>query len=222
MRFGLTLGLSFAWLLAAPLRADPIVSQTGFLTGGFGVITEQTFTLSWTQASSYSDVAISATIGWPGGTFPIPPLSGTATLTNHVGPGTTAANEIASASFTAPSNGFTDQNLFLGLNLTGGTYYLILSANGDNNPFWADTSSSAGGSLTTGQGVSFNGFFFSGDGNADPALDTFISEPIDFLFSVSGTAVVPESSTNLAPFLATLTLLAVTIKRRGRRCVSRM
>ena len=231
-RFGARCGMTIApglallsgFFVAAPLLADPIVSEAGNVSGGVGLFNHgtfaQTFMVSWTQANLSTDVAISATIGWPQGTFPVPPLSGTAILTNHIGPGTTAANEIASASFTAPSDTFTDENLFLGLSLTGGTYYLILSANGANNPVWADTiSNSPGSSLTTGQDVSFNGFFISGDTNADPALDTFVPDTRALLFSVSGTAAVPESSTWLVciPVSAALGALGVKQRRNSRR-----
>jgi hypothetical protein len=138
---------------------------------------------------------------------------------NRVGPGASAANEIASAPFMT-ALGFTDTNLFLGLNLSGGTYYLVLSSN--DGPFWAN---SAAGSLTvlsTAPGVQFNGNYISFDEDAYPPTEMFSSDPRDFLFSVSGTAVVPESSTILAPVLAALTVLALKIKPCLRRRASRM
>ncbi len=211
--------IGFAVLALSSVAADTIVSRTGPVSGGAALLVNQTIMTSWTQSSAYSDVSISATLGWPEGSpTPPPVLAGTAYLMNQVGPGASGANEIASAPFTT-ALGFTDTNLFLGLNLGGGTYYLVLSSN--DGPFWANSVGPLT-TLSTAPGVQFNGNYISFDEDAYPPSEMFSSDPRDFLFSVSGSAVVPESSTRFAPFLAALTVLALRIKPCLRRRARRM
>jgi hypothetical protein len=84
---------------------------------------------SWTQTVSTTNTAIGAIV------TKIATETGTphAWLMNQVGPGTTAANEIASADFSAPTiPNYSDlttapyTTLFTGLSLAQGTYYLVL------------------------------------------------------------------------------------------------
>jgi hypothetical protein len=195
--------------IASPVAADRIVSVTGTVTGGTALLADQTIMTSWTQSADYSNVSISATLGWPQGSpTPPPTLNGTAYLTNRVGPGTTAANEIASAPFSA-GLGFVDTNLFLGLNLSGGTYYLVLASH--DGPFWLNSSSSV---LTSAPGVSFNGDYTTTSQDAYPPAEPFFTDTRHFLFSVSGTAAVPEPSTYLICILVSTAVAAFGSNQR--------
>ena len=88
-------------------------------------------------------------MGWP-------PLTGNAYLMNAIGPSATVANQLAIASISitgdpnASLNGIM-VNLFSGLSLQAGTYYLVLSGNGTgNNGGWLIPNAP---STTVGAGV---------------------------------------------------------------------
>lgn len=108
-------------LLAAIAPAATIVSrdaspsQLGFAPGWQAV--------SWTQTGSYTNESISARTQT---TIAFNQSTGTAYLLNSLGPGTTAANELA------PPVGFTTgpspTPLFSGLTLGPGTYYLLIDS----------------------------------------------------------------------------------------------
>ncbi len=105
--------------------AIPVSRATFFLGGQFS----NAVAASWTQAASFSNITIDASLVSIDGSF----RSGTAYLTNAIGSGTTPASEIvAPADFMAPlGNPFGPVPLtvlFSGLNLGSGTYYLVLSA----------------------------------------------------------------------------------------------
>jgi hypothetical protein len=131
------LALVTAALFAVPLSsgAGVIVSVTDlavpvnrgafFLGGEFSNVVAA----SWTQNESFSGVTIDASIVSIDSSF----RNGTAYLMSMIGPGTTPASEIVPpVSFTAPvGNGFGEVPLtvlFSGLNLSAGTYNLVLTA----------------------------------------------------------------------------------------------
>jgi hypothetical protein len=105
--------------------ATPVNRATLFLGGQFS----NAVAVSWTQAASFSNVTIDASLVSTDDGF----RSGTAYLMSAIGFGTTPASEIvAPADFTAPfGNQFGSVPLtvlFSGLDLGPGTYYLVLSA----------------------------------------------------------------------------------------------
>src|SRR5712692_2522479 len=83
----------FALGFALPARSDAtVISVTGPAANNpIGIFPDQSIAVSFTIGTSYSGVTISADL--------IGSFSGTAYLTDQIGPGTTAANQIASASF---------------------------------------------------------------------------------------------------------------------------
>jgi hypothetical protein len=101
------------------------VNRASFFVGGSNMNVVAT---SWTQAASFSNVFIDASLFSAESDF----LSGTAYLMRAIGPGTTSASEVvAPEDFTAPfvgTNPVPLTVLFSGLNLGPGTYYLVLSA----------------------------------------------------------------------------------------------
>ena len=118
--------LCLAWLCAGALHAATLLGITtpppfaGLTGSGY-------FVTSWTQTSTWTNVAIAMPLldgrpGSPGGT------QGHAYLVNRVGPGTTAAHNMAPPlAVTGLGSSFTDTTLWTGLTLPPGTYYLILA-----------------------------------------------------------------------------------------------
>jgi hypothetical protein len=121
--------------------------------------------VSWNQANAYNSVSISFS-----GNGTVSTATGTAYLTTLMGPGTTMADEIASAAFSAPAGPSSPISLFSGLNLFAGSYYLMVFADPGSQIAWDATNSP---STTLGTGVTLNfptadGEYFSGDGAYAP------------------------------------------------------
>jgi hypothetical protein len=107
-------------LLSASAFAGTIVSrdaspfQVGYGPGWQAV--------SWTETATYTNVAVSALVGT---TIGFQQSTGTAYLLNNLGPGTTAANQVAApVAFTTGGS----MQLFSGLTLGPGTYYLLIDS----------------------------------------------------------------------------------------------
>ena len=126
-----------AFAAVSHLHADVIVSLTGTSAGGgssLGGIFPQVLVSSWSSVNAYSDVTVSAELG----TFD-PTTTGTAYLMNMIGPGTTTANQIATADYTVSSPNSTLIPLFTELDLLPGSYYLVLTGPTNGNAFWRQT-----------------------------------------------------------------------------------
>ncbi|MGA2255528.1 MAG: hypothetical protein ABSG53_12765, partial [Thermoguttaceae bacterium] len=106
------------FVLPVPLRAAIIISTDGQGNAGYGLLDEYVRAAGWSQTSTYSGVTITAEIdpGIGSGT------SGTAYLMTQIGPGTTSAEQIATASFSATGSAFSPalNTLFTGLTLGPG------------------------------------------------------------------------------------------------------
>ncbi len=89
----------------------------------------------WTLTTGYQNVSITAplvdaTLGGP-----IAGTEGTVYLVNQVGPGTTAANNVAPpVTITGLTFNFTTQTLWTGLTLPAGTYYVVWVPAHTNSP----------------------------------------------------------------------------------------
>lgn len=188
-----------------------------------GSATTRTAAVSWTLNQTYTNVNVSA---WLFGTEQY-----TAFLTNSIGPGTTAANNVAVpvTNFSQPSDlpfPGTPTQLFSSLTLTPGTYYLIVQAlnNNDGGVLWE---SKAGLSPTFGAGVTGGEFFHaSNDGQfgslnaAFAPASTFAQPSIggSVYYSVTGDS---QSSDAATPEPATMAivgagLLVLGLARRKR------
>lgn len=87
----------------------------------------QVLMASWTSSFAFNNVSIFGEVsGDLGSTI-------TAYLTTQVGPGTTVANQVASATITPPSTETPGVLLLSGFNLGPGTYYLVLSGPATGN-----------------------------------------------------------------------------------------
>jgi hypothetical protein len=212
-------------LAMAPIEATTIVSETGLFGPNFiGVNGGIGLEVSWSSSSLYTNVTIAA------GILPRNPF-GTETffLTTQIGPGTTVANEIAENTVTLPAGPPAMFNIFSGLTLAPGNYFLVLGGPFIFGFFWATTDSPT---LTTDLGTTFDG-----TGVADPnceteidgtfscpyvpatTFDTGMQSQFNFLFDVSGTPVgtpAPEPTSTTLVCVGLLALGAV-ITRDLRR-----
>jgi hypothetical protein len=159
IRHSVALGTLLLATLFAPRAKADIYSVTGpagvgYYLGGSGP--DQVLVSSWTQTGSWTNVSISAELGNAANYGNSGGDTISVYLTNQIGPGTTVANQIASASVSPATVDETD-TLFTGLSLGAGTYYLVLGAPGQFAE-WYGTSSPT---VTTGAGVSGNGDSFA-------------------------------------------------------------
>ncbi|MBI4902971.1 MAG: hypothetical protein HY820_05005 [Acidobacteria bacterium] len=182
--------------------------------------------VSWTQSVSYTNVSISAYLF-----ANVPALAGQpeqykAYLTNIAGPGTTAANNIASPvtgagiPFVAPAPG-SPTLLFSGLTLGPGNYLLTIQAlnTSDGGLLWE---SKAGLVPTVGAGVAYGALSLAMSDGSIGQLDAGFAPASSFaqlspngtvMFEVSGDLVAPEP-TNL--LLCGAGFLALGLLRRYR------
>jgi hypothetical protein len=165
----------------------------------------ETLAQSWQQTSEATDVQITALL-WSNGTSA---STVTAYLTTDIGPASSAADMIAESSVSI-LGGSTSAILFTGLDLPGGTYYLVLSgAEVDDTWSVGDLAS-----MSLGTGDSLSGTYYSsGAGIPSITQDTFypfVEPGQGALMSVTGTPVVttatPEPSSTTLAFVAILAL----------------
>lgn len=192
-------------LLLPASHAATIVSVTDPAPPSGTVLNLQVAAVSWTSSGPTTDVSISANVRYQ---TTVNTLN--AYLTTSVGPG---AAIVASTTLTVANAGFADVQLFSGLSLNAGTYYLVLSG---TQVVWALSSAPT---VTTFAGVVNNPELFANGANGSPDFvtppnsvlvptSTFTSDR--HLYSVTGTPT-PEPST-LA--FAAAGLLLLRLRRR--------
>src|SRR5271170_4119625 len=117
---------TICFLPSVPLDAETIISTDVGTTGCcYSILNIYNAEGGWSLSNTFDDVTITAEIDPGTGSG----LSGTAYLMTQIGPGTTVADQIGSATFTASGLTFTPQlnTLFTDLTLGPGNYYLVLS-----------------------------------------------------------------------------------------------
>jgi hypothetical protein len=187
----------------APLYADVVViSQTLASPADNGSALSYA---SWTQASTYSNVAISAMLMSRTGTG-----NGTFYLMSQVGAGTASTNppQLASVAVSSSSSTFASVPLFSGLTLGPGTYYLVFNAP-DLTLRWG-TGTVAGTTITVAAGVTANATGNVTVINAYPPASTFATtSKFKDLFTATGILGLVSSVPALSPWglLLTATLL---------------
>ena len=203
--------LLFAATSSSALHAGTLLSVNfGGSGGAFGtVITDTAFGVAhWRLATAYSGVNIS-----------IDPLSlccgipdlGTAYLTTAIGPGTTAAQEIANTTFH-----FVGGLVFTGLSLGPGDYYLTIARTAqqaaDSGPLeimfgWGGWETI---SVSAAPGVTHFSDYYSNPGGAYPPGSDFgvLSGGFGYEITEAGSGTVPEPS---SIFLLTGGILALSI-----------
>ena len=105
---------------------------------------------SWSATNAYTGVAISFQGNSFGGLGSVPE---TAYLMTKIGPGTTVAQQVATSNFSSPA-GLGTINIFSGLSLGPGTYYLVLVGLKDPRAFggWEGTDNPGNIALVTDTG----------------------------------------------------------------------
>lgn len=167
------------WAALASLNAQvTVVQRSGPQTTAYSIFANQALGVTWSQASPFTGVSVFATIGGV-------PGSGFAYLTNRIGPGATAAaNEIASTPVSFPAAS-TETQLFSGLSLPAGTYYLSLAGNGS----WGSSSTPT---VNKAAGVTLFADYATFTPEAYPPSSSVFNTSTNLIFRV--TAAVPESS----------------------------
>jgi hypothetical protein len=200
------LALSLLFTVSVGMRADAITIlsvQTGnnsaVALGGSGFLGE-----SWSSSNTYANVTISATVSRAPCCPTDPIVYVTAYLTSEIGPGTTLADQIATATVAVPGFGFTFTTLFSDLTLGPGNYFLTLAATDPTNGgtvAWGYTTTPADAEVVADTGVARLGDYRT-SGIPDlayPPASGFIGDPSWNGLQVTGDAVsqVPEPSTFL-------------------------
>jgi hypothetical protein len=97
----------------------------------FGFGNQAVLIEGWSQAATYANVSITMPLqdNTAGGPIPSPGLEGTIYLMNQIGPGTTAANQMAPpvliTGLVAANPTFETRMPFSGLTLPAGNYYIV-------------------------------------------------------------------------------------------------
>jgi hypothetical protein len=191
--------------------AATIISTDGQGNAGYGILYgSQVDEAGWSQTSTYSGVTITAEID-PG---TAPGTSGTAFLMTQIGPGTTSAEQIATASFSATgaANSPVLNTLFSGLTLGPGDYDLVL---GPSLGLGWETAT-AGITPVTAPGVAFVSDDYGTSAGYPPASSFSSKLGNDLEFTVSGTAV-PEPATLALLGSALLGLGMIHLRGRGAK-----
>ena len=181
-----------------PVRADTILSVTGVHGSTLSLgAANQTLAASWSSTVTYSNVSIGFQSNFG-------PFNGTAFLMTQIGPGTTSAQQVGSSSYSVISGSPSLTNLFSGLTLGPGTYFLVV-ASAPLSPGGWDTPFTAGSAVvSTGAGVSRGAQLIVNDSLGSlnlaylPASSfTPLNSVYDLEFQVTGSpaAQVPEPST---------------------------
>jgi hypothetical protein len=212
--FSLTLLSALAFFPAAmPMFGEIIVSDTAGGTSGSSSAFQ---VVSWTQTETFTSVSIEAQLK-----SNLPTQStGTAYLSNDIGPGAGSGNLLDT--FAVSTNNNADGvliPLFSGLTLGPGTYYLSLLGNG--GLYWTE----AGSPVQTLNGATQGPDLISTGPIGTPAISTGFNDSTTghLLFQVSGTPAVstatPEPSTIVLLVACLGSMVFARRLRKGRVAV---
>jgi hypothetical protein len=217
--------LGIVTLLSAnvALHAANIFNVTG--PTPFNITGEIADVISWGQSTAYTNVTITMPLADVTGGGPIGGVEATVYLMNQVGPGTTAANQVAApVSILGLGASFTTRTLFSGLTLPPGNYYIVVVRTTTAS---AAVEGSSTPTVTAGSGVADRGdgvtFTLAGYPPASNFTPTPLQLPTNVFITVTGDATTlpptpaPSSLILLLTGLAGAGLYGTTRKfaRRG-------
>ncbi|MGE8317766.1 MAG: hypothetical protein ACN6O3_03410 [Comamonas sp.] len=198
---------------AGALQAATLYNVTG--PDPFGFVNQHVMPMAWSQTNTYTNVTISAPLADFSNGGPIGGTEGTVYLVNQIGPGTTAANNVAPpVTVSGLTASFATRQLWTGLTLPPGTYYVVF-ASANNDPMSMSPQGSSNPVYTLGTGVTsanisgmstFDSAFppasqFGGDGDPFPG---------NLFLTVTGDAgPVPAKTAAAVPLLGTEGLVAL-------------
>ena len=203
-----------------------IISVSGANGGGEEIFNDpvqgQTVLASWSQTGSYTGVSISAELNnFDTSAFPV-----TAYLTTQVGTSANSTTQIATSTVSVPAGSLDDMiQLFTGLPLGPGTYYLVLAGPANSSNVAWNLAASPTEAMDAGvtdlldsiaDGSSVDTSYAPGSAFSTPFFE------LDPQFDVEGTAasvVVPEPAEILLTGLGLV--LAATLRTRPGRVVVR-
>jgi hypothetical protein len=212
--------LTIALLIACAPAAQAtsiILSQTHsdtFAQGVGGSFEQSVSILSWTQIDAYSNVAITAFLNGND-----PAYSGTAYLMTRIGPGATAADEVAHQTFAAIGDfAYHNITLFTGLTLPADSYYLLLWAplNTRSSIAWGGTAHGTA-TFTRAPGV-------TGGAGYDLAFGPSLYPPNEVFFPFTNNDLTYAVTGDVIPEPSSLIMLATgmtLLVRRARRRLPR-
>ena len=188
----------------------------------FGFVNQSPAAEGWSQASTYTNVSITIPLADLSAGGPIPGVQGTVYLVNQIGPGTTAANNVAPpVQVSGLTASFTPQVLFSGLTLGPGNYYVVwVSTSLNDLSMSMEGSSTATSTLGSGVTELGNSSSLLVPAAFPPATSDLlpVSAPGNFFITVSGTPAatpVPTlASGNMIALTILLALLGMFVLRR--------
>jgi len=207
--------LALSLLGALPAVADTIYQTAGTESVQYAINTSEAIAISWTSTVGYSNVSIGVSLSDGLNTDTDVFEAGEAFLLDSIGSGTTEAAVLAYTTFNFP-HGPQDQQLFAGVILNPGTYYLLLDSSSSVGGGWQATDTPDGLTVTTAPGVASNGDFYSLAVNQTFAPDsTFMSGLVyEPLLNVTGTLTTPEPPSGV---LLITSFLALCVLRPQHR-----
>jgi hypothetical protein len=202
----------FALCTTAAQGSSILVSVPKGPTGEPALEAGQFVAESWTQTNTWTGVSVAAFVN----TASAADQGATAYLTTQIGPGATSATLVTQDNLTLPVGlSAPELQLFSGLTLGPGTYYLILASTDTTfNEGWFN----GNGSSVTGLGVTSNGppgLFANVTLNAAyPPASTFSGHyGVGYAFDVTGTpSTVPEPKA--VTLLVALLILGASYRKR--------
>jgi hypothetical protein len=190
------------------IGASPLLSVMGVNDGGFGLLTRQDsyghwLGQAWTFDTTFTAVRVSAEVN-------LSSASGTALLTDAIGPEAAASNVIASAEFASPGSGvitFLDD-----LTVGPGTYYFLVTIDSGEGG-WQIVYPER---IFTAPGVLYHGFVYAYSPNAPlnfdfPPASQWLFGGANLAFEV---AAVPESASAVLVAWALIALASAGWLRR--------
>lgn len=213
---------------ATPSHAALLLAVEGAPVDGLMINTrgpvQNVISTAWSFDRSYVGIGIEAVVA----RYSTAAVTGHAWLTTAIGPGTTASAVVAESSFALPYADPVDGNpapqwlqLFAGLELDAGTYYLTLSSDSGYGGWFRDP----GASVTEASGVDRIGDDFSTEQLGIDAQRPYASNfgpqagdvPLTMLWRMNGREAEAAVPAPASPWLLTLALPAALLSARKRR-----